>query len=369
MKLLCNRAKLATAFATAASIAPSRSPKAILQNVKLTADENRAILSATDLEVGVLLEVEGVDVQQVGSTVLPVSRFGGLLKELADETITLQQSSKGLVVKGERSKHVLSVQNPAEFPGQGDWSSDRYHTLSSAALKALIQRTLFATDTASSRYALGGVLLEINRAEATAVATDGRRMAIASCPAVCTNGHATGESQRIVPFRAMQQLVRLLDSGEVMVCCSDNDIRVRTPTATFTARLLEGRFPRWKDAIPDLKHGQTVTLPAGATHAALRQAAIATSDESRGVDFRFEGGKLLLSGRTAEVGESEVELPISYDGPQITLTMDHRYVSEFLRTLDPSDNATVQIRDSESAAIFSAGDAYRYVVMPLAGGV
>ena len=45
MKVVCDREKLLAAFQTAAAVAPARSPKAILQNVKFEAGESDAMLS------------------------------------------------------------------------------------------------------------------------------------------------------------------------------------------------------------------------------------------------------------------------------------------------------------------------------------
>ncbi|MFG0261789.1 MAG: hypothetical protein ACF788_05300 [Novipirellula sp. JB048] len=64
MKITCQRETLTAAFALAASIAPTRSPKEILQNVKVTASGDRITLTATDLDVGFLLDgEEGVEVE------------------------------------------------------------------------------------------------------------------------------------------------------------------------------------------------------------------------------------------------------------------------------------------------------------------
>ena len=74
----------------------------------------------------------------------------------------------------------------------------------------------------------------------------------------------------------------------------------------------------------------------------------------------------MLTGATAEVGESRVELPISYDGEPITVTLDNRYVSEFLRVLDPETAVHIEIEDADQAALFTTDDGFGYVVMPLA---
>ena len=101
-------------------------------------------------------------------------------------------------------------------------------------------------------------------------------------------------------------------------------------------------------------------------YSALRQAAIVASDESRGIEFSFGGGSLVLKGITAETGQSRIEFPISYDGEEITVSMNHRYVGDFLRVLDQESTFTVEVQNSESPALFTTSDGYAYVVMPLA---
>ena len=73
-----------------------------------------------------------------------------------------------------------------------------------------------------------------------------------------------------------------------------------------------------------------------------------------------------MSGSTAEIGQSRVELPIPYDGQDITVTLDHRFVADFLKVLDAQKTVTVDIQDAESAALFTTDDGYGYVIMPLA---
>ena len=121
---------------------------------------------------------------------------------------------------------------------------------------------------------------------------------------------------------------------EVQIAIRGNEFIVHSPRATISARLLEGRFPEWRKVFPERGVGQQIELAAGPTHAAVRQAAIVTSEESRGIDFTFGDGSLVLAGKAAEVGQSRVELPIGYDGPEITITLDPRFVIDFLKVLD-----------------------------------
>ena len=116
MKLTCNRESILSAFQTAATIAPSRSPKPILQSVKIEATKERTILMATDMEVGIRIQADEVEVETEGSAVLPVGRFGSILRENSDEKLSFQTSGQGIKVKGDRSEFSLPAQNPDESP-------------------------------------------------------------------------------------------------------------------------------------------------------------------------------------------------------------------------------------------------------------
>lgn len=368
MKIIFERDKFQAAFHTAASVAPARSPKPILQNVKLEVTGDVATLLATDLEVGIRIQTPGVVVEQPGSVVLPVGRFGSILRESSDEKLTLESEPQGSIVRGDRSEWKLPGENPDEFPGVASFQDDKYHELSARLFREISRRTTYATDNESSRYALGGVLLEMGPDKITAVGTDGRRLAKMEGPAQSVGGHQTVEQTTIVPTRAMNLLEKALadSDGEVQISAHANEVLVRSPRFTIYSRLVEGRFPKWRDVFPHRSDVVKVELSVGPFYAAVRQAAIATSEESRGIDFGFEEGTLVLSGRAADVGQSRVEMPIAYSGPKLTISLDPRFVSDFLRVLDPAKTFTMELKDADSAAVCHTDDGYGYVIMPLA---
>src|SRR6185295_8038552 len=149
-----------------------------------------------------------------------------------------------------------------------------------------------------------------------AVGTDGRRLAKMEGPAQSVGSPAPFGDVTVVPTRAVQLLERALaeDGSEVQLAIRQNDVLVKSPRVSISSRLLEGRFPRWRDVFPRREKSMKLDLVVGPLQAAVRQAAIVTSEESRGVDFTFGDGTLVLAGQTAEVGQSRVELPIAYSG-------------------------------------------------------
>jgi DNA polymerase-3 subunit beta len=352
----------------AAGVAPARSPKPILQNIKLEATQQEVILMATDLEVGIRIGVAGMLVEASGTVILPRDRFGRILAESSDEKLTLDSDGNKTMVRGQRSEFQLPTENPDEFPTVSSFSEKRYHQLPARFFRELVRRTVFATETESSRYALGGVLLEMSAKGITAVATDGRRLAKQEGPAESVGGHESGETMTIVPTKAMNMLGRAVTGSEenVQITARDNDVIVKCGPTVLSSRLVEGRFPRWQDVFPRRDDMVKIELSVGPFMAAVNQAAIVTSNDRRGVDFSFIDGKVILAGHGAELGESLVELPIAYDGAEIAITLDPQYFSDFLKVLDPDKTFTVELRDAESAAVCSTDDGYGYVIMPLA---
>ena len=189
MKISCDREQLLHAFQTVATVAPARSPKPILQNVKLEVSGDAAVLLATDLEIGIRHQVAGVDIQSPGVVVLNVTKFGSILRESTDETIHIEADGQGAVIRGERSQFRLSAENPADFPQVTGFEETGFYEIPARLLRELIHRTEFATDNESSRYALGGVKLEFESDNVTAIGTDGRRLAKMTGPIV-TSGTA-----------------------------------------------------------------------------------------------------------------------------------------------------------------------------------
>jgi DNA polymerase-3 subunit beta len=368
MKITCNREKLLNAFQTVAAVAPARSPKPILQSVKLEVAANAATLLATDLEVGIRYEVTGLEVDAPGAAVLPVDRFGSILRESTDATFRIESDYESTTVRGERSQFKLPAQNPQDFPAVAEFAEKSFYELSSRLFRELIRRTIFATDNESSRYALGGVKLEWKDNLLTAVGTDGRRLAKMEGPAQAVGQPTPFGDVTVVPTRAMHLLERALgeDSSEVQIAVRQNDILVKNPRVTIYSRLLEGRYPRWRDVFPQRATSLKLDLTVGPVYAAVRQAAIVTSEESRGVDFTFGEGSLVLAGQTAEVGQSRVELPIAYDGKALAITLDPRFVVDFLKVLEAEKTFTIDLQDSDAAAVCTTDDGYGYVIMPLA---
>jgi DNA polymerase III subunit beta len=371
MKIVCQRAALTTAFQTVGAVIPTRTPKEILKNLKLEAHrtdsgQQEVVLVGTDSEVGIRYKLLESEVQSAGEVLLSASRVTAILREMQGDSVTIETTDGGTLVSGARAEYKLGSENPAEFPIVAEFPEQAGFTIGAAQLRQMIKRTIFATDTESSRYALGGVLVEMKGESLVMAATDTRRLAVVrgQCAAL---GKDTGDNALpIVPAKALSLVERSLtdETGSVSVVVRGNDVLFKGGAAMIYSRLVEGRFPRYQDVIPS-KSSISVDLVTGSFYAAVRQSQIVTSEESRGVEFSFGAGVLTMISRAPDVGESKVDLPISYDGPSVAITFDPHFVADFLRVLEPEQPIRLEMTDAENAAVFRTEDGYTYIVMPL----
>jgi DNA polymerase-3 subunit beta len=366
MKSTFDREKLQAAFQLATSVIAARTPKPVLRHVLMDVAPQETNLTATDLEIGLQIAVPSVEVDTPGRLLLPADEMGALLRESSDASLQLESDGEHLLIRGDRSEFRLNLFSTEEFPLLPEFGGDVQYEVPAPLLREIIRRTEFATESDSSRYALGGVLFEVQGETLFGVATDARRMAVMEGP---VHIRRAGElpSNTIVPTRAVQLLERVLANveGTVLLEIRSSDLLVRASGVLLFARLLEGRFPRWRDVLPSRASTERVELPIGPTLSAVRQAAVLSDREHKCLRFSLEEGRLRLAAQS-DRGESHVDLPVAYAGKPIQVNLDADFVCDFLKVLDLQSSCTLEVKDGRTAVMFSMPDGYRYVVMPMA---
>ncbi len=366
MKVLSPREGLLSAFQLVNVAVPSRDLKLILQNVKAIADDDRCTLLATDLELGIRLEVRGIRVEEPGEALLPAQRTLAILRESTDEELSIDANPQACLIRGQHNEFEMGGEDPKGYPDVPIFSSDKYHEVAAGMLREMIRRTIFAAATENPRYAVTGVLWELQGETARLVATDGRRLAVCDGVAAAHGGHDTKEVTHVVPTKAMQLLERNLQDPDerVRVFLGPNEALFKTERAVVYSRLVEGRYPPYREVFPK-KPTVKIPLTVGPFYSAVRQASIMTDEETRKVVFSFAKKKLTMQARGAGTGRSKVELPIEYEGKNIDISFDPRFVSDMLRILNEQEALTVELVDANTVALFRCGEKYSYIVMPL----
>lgn len=331
----------------------------VLQNVLLSG----GVLSGSDGDIRV--DVAIADVPPDLSVLLPKDRLQAIIGAATGDEITLTVEDSRCVVKAGHGQWTLPTEPTAEYPA---WSVDGAKPITRLPADQFVRAVrgvVFATDNESSRYALGAVLVEVKGDTVTFVATDGRRLSSVTCE----HDLAVDDSQTLVPARAMALIAKLAaNAGDasVQLEATGNEVIATVWDATITARLVDGRFPRWRDVLPE-RDAKATTVSREALMAATRAAAIVTSEQSKGVSYSFTADGIHLHGHSAECGESSVTCDVVEAGDKATVSLDPTFVTQWLAGVAPDAEPEVEVEavDAQSAVILRCGD-HTGVIMPLA---
>src|SRR6202521_4700524 len=191
MKAIYHREGLLSAFQLASAAVAARALKPILRNLKMTTEAEGYTLMATDLELGIRLEVRGLKVEQPGEAILPAARLLAILREAQDEELSIEADANSCVGRGQALEFEMPSEDPANFPDIPTFTDEKYHEMTAGALREMIRRTIFAAADESARYSMTGVLWELEDSQVRLVATDGRRLAMTQGTATAHGGHTT----------------------------------------------------------------------------------------------------------------------------------------------------------------------------------
>ncbi|MBN9118047.1 MAG: DNA polymerase III subunit beta [Planctomycetes bacterium] len=376
MKVTCQRDSLQMACQLVSAAVPAHTTIPALKNIKATALDDAITLVAYDPTqgVGIRYTLHGVTVARAGSCILPKDQLIQILRESTEPDISLDAGKEAIVAKAGGRYEMLSldVNDFPDIPAFDD--GGHYHEISAGTLRTMIKRTAFAADKkdTTAKYQLQGVLWEAEEKEARLIATDTKRLALCHGSASVYGAPDTAKVLHLVPLKAVNILERNLttDSELVRVGLRTNDALFQTENAMIYTSLLQGKFPPYRDIFGKTRKEATkkVPLPTDAFLARVRQAAIMTDDESKRVDMVFEAGKVTMTARGAQTGSSEVvlELP-EYDSDRTEIAFDSQYLIEFLRALEGEATVTLEMSTGTRAALFTCGEGYAYLVMPLTG--
>jgi DNA polymerase-3 subunit beta len=227
----------------------------------------------------------------------------------------------------------------------------------------LVAQTAYAMSTEEARFILNGVLLVAKQGQLTLVATDGRRLAVASTP---LSAKTPQEVSVVVPAKTIRELGRLLqdeDQTDVSIIpLKDNQLTFQFGHVTVVTRLIEGQFPQYDKVIP-VPSKQRFTCNRPLLLNAIRRAGLMTTTTSQAVLFEVGLGRLVISKESSELGSVREELPIVYEGEPAKIAFNPEFWSDALKTLDTPE-VTVELSGPERPAVVRQAG-FLYLVLPM----
>ena len=335
----------------------------ILNNLLLqTNGPDEIFLAATDLELGVKTRCPATVLLQ-GAVTVPARKLYEIVRELASGEVEVMVGKNNAVnIKTGRSFFKVMGLEADDFPKLPEPVAEQSFELNQQTLKQCLSLTSFAISRDEARFALNGVLIVLRGKTIRFVATDGKRLAY-----IEKGLEQPTESvlEIIVPAKAVFELIKMLsaESGKVRIAQTQNQIVFQTDEATLTSRLIEGKFPNYEQVIP--KEEKTRThVNREELLSATKRVALLTSQENQAVKFDFIKDRLLISSRSANVGEAKEEIPVDVTGDDLTIGFNPNYVIDALKNLEVEE-ISLSMTDPDKPGLIKTNDGYLYVIMPM----
>jgi DNA polymerase-3 subunit beta len=344
----------------------SKSLKPILQNALLS--DGVLIGSDGELRIEVALENAPPGV----TFLLPYYRLLAILNIVTTGDITLRHDGTSCVVKSQSSEWVFPTESADEYPLPEPANLRPVCSLPGDHFEMAARAVSYAVDSKSSRYALGAVNIEVDRdaGKVVFVATDGRRLATFTADIGNNKDPDTGST--LVSQRAMSAISSFSGSSEVSVDihANGNQVVATIGSARVVSAIVDGKFPRWRDAIPS-RSVKPSQVCVGDLLSATKQAQIVTTEGSKGVTYTFSHDEITLHAVTEETGKAEVRCKILSCGKLCDVKLDPRFVIDLLNSVDEQEPLVVDVASKDEAVIFKSSKhddefAIVSVIMPLA---
>ena len=365
MKVICNRGALLEALNVVGNVVAARTPKPVLQCLKLSASDGTLTVAGTDLEVAIRYSDSQVQIEADGETLIRADKLRDIVRESVDDTLSIEVSGDSASIKGQDSHFKIFTQSVADFPPIPDFSGEPQFQVSAGHFKQLIGQTLFATAKEGNRFAYNAVQLVAKPKKLTLVSTDSRRLALAKGNLLAGDKLEKDGARSLVPAKAMGLLEKLLTDPEEPVGFQlrENQIIFRTSNATLTSNLVEGQFPPYEDVIPK-DPDKKMTASTVDLLSAIKRASLLTNEESKGVRLSFSKKGVVLSSRSPESGEATVNFACRYEGADVEVGFNPAFLVDALRVVG-TDEVTLELTAANRPCLLRGGPDFLYVIMPV----
>ncbi len=355
MDLTIQQGDLAFAVARALGSVPQKSAQPLLNCLLLEADKTSLRITGSDLDLTTSVAVPCLG-RAPGRLAVNAKHFNEVVRKMPRGAVTLRTEKNQLEAGYGDGKgwSRFPVQKSDEYPTPPELKGDLRISLPGETLTRLVDRSAYAVSEETTRASLNGVFLHGNAQQVAFVATDGHRLARATCKG------AFGDLTRdgvIVPARALATMsrvsaeatspveIRIADGkGHAGFVAQVGEFRVQV-----TARLLEGPYPNYEQVIPK-DNPRSLTVTRSDLMEAVDIVASHADSNTQQVRFSIKRDQLAVSSATADFGAGEQQVAAEYQGEDMDIGYNARYLLQTLRNI-PTEKVVFRLKTALSAGI------------------
>jgi DNA polymerase-3 subunit beta len=372
MEIKINRDVLLKGVSRVQGILEKRSHMPILSTVLLTTKQDKVEISATDLEIG-FQNSYPAEIVKPGSITISGKKLLDITRETNSKNIYILEKENNWVYISDNKAHYNLASLPAdEFPILTEPEGIMMIEIDGEVLAEMISKTIYSITMEDTSFKLSGVFMETvkkdNEDFLRMVATDGHRLSLIDkkIPKLQEIDIKQGV---MIPKKGLMELNKLaLDDGNVLFGLKQNNLVGKKEEALLVIRLLDTKFPDYKDVILPKKEDKKniITVNRNLLLEAMRRMMIIGGDQYQGVKITTETDYLEMVSVNPDLGDVEEKIEIKYDGEPIEIGFNPKYFIDALQTMD-SDLIFLNIKDQTSPCLITGeqDEGFLGLIMPM----
>lgn len=369
MKFIADRKPLLEALQRCARVAERKSTIPILTHVLVEARKKNVLLSATNMDRMIAVELEA-EIGATGSTTASVRAlvdFAAAAQDGSQIEVEQPKPDARVTLRAGRARGTFPTLPPAEFPAFRTEAFDHHLALEGAAFAASIGAVAHAQSNEATRYYLNGIYLHRRGdRELVLVATDGHCLArtVHEMP----EDLPEGMPGIILPRQAVADIEAMASRNErIQLSIGASRASVEAGGVILSTKLIDGTFPDYERVIPatDIAIGFEVDRES-LVLAAKRCGVVIEDAGQHSMKMAPSAGVLQLKASNGDLGEICDEIDAS-TSTKLPIGVNPRYL---LAALEAMGGKTVRVRYADAGAPITLIDPAQpdrlvQVVMPM----
>ena len=370
MKFNVNQQDLQQALNYCQGVIEKRSTLPILSNILLDVQDSKLTITATDLDLIFIHQVNNIEVLEQGKITTTSSIMYDIVRKFSSGkkiNLTLNDKNK-LHLESEKSVFNLNCISAAEFPLTDENFNKNEFSLKSKQLLKLLNKCKFSVSNDETRHYLSGIYIHQTEVEdknyLTAVATDSHRMSISKIRL----DHKIEFESIILPKKTIFQLCTLLENfdGDVKISNIKSKIKFEFNNSTLISKLIDGKFPNYIQVIPK-NNQKKLEVDLKPFLSSVDRVASVSLDKKDGVKFNLNKDSLNLSVNNTNSGDGKESLGVKFDH-ELEISFNSRYLIDVASQLD-GERIEMFFNDTGSPVLIKDPSDFDsiFVVMPMKG--
>ncbi|MFN3301466.1 MAG: DNA polymerase III subunit beta, partial [Patescibacteria group bacterium] len=337
----------------------------ILGNILLKAEKGLLYLVSTNLEIAIETYIRG-KIEESGSFTVPADLFSSHLNFLSDESINLEVKGGEIFLKYKKGETRIKGLPAEDFPIIPYLEKKDGIKIPGQDFKKSLSQVIFAASPSETRPEISGVFFKQKDKKITLVATDSYRLAEKTIE-LKESLESVKIRKAIIPIKTCQELIRIIEEGEIEIFLSQNQILFSQGPTTLISRVIQAEFPNYEEIIPQNFKTKVLT----SREVLIKTIRGASPFSKTGIndislEFLPQRQLVIISSLNPQAGEVKLNLEGEISGEKNSLSFNYRYLLEGLASI-PTNEVILEVIDDSSPAVlkpFPEGN-FLYLVMPI----